>query len=218
MSQWGFYFDQSKCTFCHACEAACRVWNEARRADAGAHPLAQLTTGQAPEDAKPGWYYMKESLRRVTRLLEGDEPPNVRGFNLSLSCNHCTDPACVTACPTGRLYKEGERGLVLEDPEKRCVSCMRCRAACPWDAPQFCPDLSRPVMVKCDMCAGRLDEGRKPACVAACPMRALDAGPMEELKRRYPDSVREVRGFSANETGPNIIFKKRQSMCTNTTK
>jgi anaerobic dimethyl sulfoxide reductase subunit B (iron-sulfur subunit) len=40
-------------------------------------------------------------------------------------------------------------------------------------------------MTKCTFCADRLDQGMPPACVAACPMRALDFGDREELEARH---------------------------------
>ena len=46
-------------------------------------------------------------------------------------------------------------------------------------------------------------------CVEACPMRALDAGPLEELKAHYGD-IQEVEGFThSKKTKPSIIFKPR---------
>jgi len=71
-------------------------------------------------------------------------------------------------------------------------------------------------MTKCDLCIDRIKEGLKPACVAGCIMRALDAGPIEELKKRYPDwtdQVENFRGGNLTQLGinvkPNIIFKKK---------
>ena len=46
-------------------------------------------------------------------------------------CNHCLNPACVAACPSGALYKRGEDGIVLLD-QKRCRAWRACVAACPY--------------------------------------------------------------------------------------
>jgi len=159
---------------------------------------------------------MKEDWRRVETIEEGDDPESLRLVNLSVSCNHCSEPPCIAVCPTGYLFKETEYGLVLIDESKRCVSCKRCRAACPWGAPQFFSEESRIPMTKCDLCRERIAEGLKPACVAACVTRALDAGPMEELSRRHPGAQREAPGFDTDmgssggsRTHPNILFKFR---------
>jgi Fe-S-cluster-containing dehydrogenase component len=43
--------------------------------------------------------------------------------------------------------------------------------ACPFGAPSYDPRAG--VMSKCHLCAHRLDEERRPACVDACPTEAL---------------------------------------------
>ena len=64
-------------------------------------------------------------------------------------------------------------------------------------------------MEKCDLCVERLAEGKNPICVDACPMRALDAGPLEELIAKY-GNVREATGFVYSEDCiPSIIFKPK---------
>jgi anaerobic dimethyl sulfoxide reductase subunit B (iron-sulfur subunit) len=64
-------------------------------------------------------------------------------------------------------------------------------------------------MQMCTLCSDRLKENRKPACVDACPVRALDAGPIEELQAKY-GKVTEVTGFTySGTTKPSILFKSR---------
>ena len=53
-------------------------------------------------------------------------------------------------------------------------------------------------MQKCNFCYERLKEGKQPICVDACPMYALDSGPLDELKSKY-GNVTEVEGFSYSE-------------------
>lgn len=239
LEQWGFYFDQTRCTNCKTCVIACKSWNEDKRGDAKITPgLSWIYTGKyaEPDDyenlpgssGEPNFkefskYHMKENWRRIYTNEYGDIPPNVDVLNLSISCNHCENPGCVKACPTKCIYKEEEFGIVLIDKDKTCIACQRCKDACPWDSPQYYDenikkhtDGSRPRMTKCDLCIDRIREGLKPACVAACPMRALDAGPIEELKKRYPDYVTSVDNFPDgkklainSDIEPNIIFKKK---------
>lgn len=240
MKQWGFYFDQSRCVNCKVCVLSCKSWNEDKRGDIDINPeLSWLKTGKYEVPAEyenlPGSsgeqnftefrkYNMKENWRRLYTTEYGDVPPNVDVLNLSISCNHCEDPACIKACPTKYIYKDLDNGIVLTDKNKTCISCQRCKKACPWDAPQYYDDVNkfapndsnRPKMTKCDLCIDRIKEGLKPACVAACPMRALDAGPLEELKERYPDWTDTVENLpngnisKLNEdTKPSIIFKKK---------
>ncbi|MDF2532165.1 MAG: 4Fe-4S ferredoxin iron-sulfur binding domain protein [Clostridia bacterium] len=241
MKQWGFYFDQTRCVNCKACILACKSWNEDKRGDAAVNPeLTWLTTGRYEEPAEYenlagstgeqnfadfAKYHMKENWRRVIATEYGDIPPNVDVLNLSISCNHCEEPVCVKACPMHYIYKETDFGIVLTDKNKTCISCQRCRQACPWGSPQYYDDnikkfdeydSAKPRMTKCDLCIDRIRDGLKPACVASCPMRALDAGPMDELKQRYPDWTDKVENFPDggilnldHNTKPNIIFKKK---------
>lgn len=88
---------------------------------------------------------------------------------LSSGCMHCVDAPCISACPSGCLYKDEETQLVLYDASG-CVGCKLCLEACPYDAPVFTAD---GVMAKCDGCAVRVMHGMQPACVQACPFDAL---------------------------------------------
>ena len=66
-------------------------------------------------------------------------------------------------------------------------------------------------MEKCNFCIGRLAENKQPICVAGCPTRALDSGPLDELKAKYGD-VKEAQGFIyAAELDPSIVFKPKKS-------
>ena len=55
----------------------------------------------------------------------------------------------------------------------------------------------------------RWAEGKKPICVDGCPMRAMDAGPIDEMKAKYGE-VKEASGFTYNdELKPSVIFKAK---------
>jgi anaerobic dimethyl sulfoxide reductase subunit B (iron-sulfur subunit) len=62
-------------------------------------------------------------------------------------------------------------------------------------------------MEMCDLCFDRLGEGKKPICVEACLMRALDAGPLQELKARY-GKVKKAKGFAYYaKLEPSVTFR-----------
>ena len=179
--QLGFYFDQTRCTGCYACIVACKDKNN-------------VEAGLA-------------SWRRVTSIEKGEYPELFSAF-LSSGCYHCGKPACVEACSFGAISKRDEDGVVVVDRES-CTNCQICLDECPYDAPQFAggPD---DVMQKCDFCLDRQAEGKKPVCVSACPMRALDSGPIDELRTKYGD-VREAEGFKyAEKLAPSVIFKPKK--------
>lgn len=182
--QWGFYFDQTRCIGCHTCAIACKDWH-------------------GTDGASVNW-------RNVT-CVERGVFPNIFVAYLSTSCNHCAKPSCVSACPVGAITKRKEDGIVVVNRE-RCLGksdCeMLCSKACPYDAPKFAED-SDAKMQKCDLCLDRLKENKGPICVEACPMRALDAGPLNELHARYGES-KEAEGFTYSlKLKPSIIFKSK---------
>lgn len=112
--------------------------------------------------------------RRVGEF-EGGEHPHARRFHLSMSCNHCVDPECLNGCPT-EAYVKLDNGVVDHNADD-CIGCEYCTWNCPYSVPVFQPD--RRIVTKCDMCLPRLEDGLKPACVGACPTRALDVEPVD---------------------------------------
>jgi anaerobic dimethyl sulfoxide reductase subunit B (iron-sulfur subunit) len=147
---------------------------------------------------------------------------------LTTACNHCHEPACARACPQQIIYKEEDIGIVQVNNEN-CISCGDCLEACPWDVPTFYDpefsnydedDPARPRMTKCTLCKDRISEGLKPACVAACWNRALDAGPVVELVAKYgKECVKPLPEFRSDYvpalkiyTRPNILFKPKSDV------
>lgn len=106
--------------------------------------------------------------RRVGEV-EGGEFPNARRFNLSMACNHCVEPTCLAGCPTN-AYVKLPNGIVAHHAED-CIGCQYCIWNCPYEVPVFNPQ--RRVVTKCDLCEPRLAAGGNPACVEACPTKAI---------------------------------------------
>lgn len=80
-------------------------------------------------------------------------------------CNHCANPSCVAACPSGALYKRGEDGIVLIDQD-RCRGWRACVAACPYKKIYF--NWKTGKSEKCILCFPRLETGQAPACFHSC--------------------------------------------------
>ncbi len=147
---YAFTFDASACTGCKACQVACKDKNNL--------PVGVLWR-RVFEVSGGGW--QKEDAAWAS---------NVFAYNLSIACNHCVHPKCAGVCPTN-AYVQREDGIVYIDGTK-CMGCGYCAWACPYNVPQYNPDLGR--MTKCNFCMDELDQGKPPACVAACPMRVLN--------------------------------------------
>jgi len=179
----GFYFDLTRCTNCLACVVACKDWH-----NVPAGPASWIRV----KSIEDGWY------------------PNLRVSFLVQCCYHCADPSCVRVCPIRAIKKRHDNGIVVVDQEA-CLGkdkCRLCLEACPYDAPQFGAE-ENAKMQKCDLCLERLLEGLKPICVGACPMRALDAGPIDKLVSIY-GGTKEAEGFVYySELKPSIVFKPK---------
>jgi nitrate reductase beta subunit len=110
-------------------------------------------------------------------------------------CNHCVNPACVAACPSGALYKRGEDGIVLVD-QKRCRAWRACVAACPYKKVFY--NWSTGKSEKCVLCYPRLETGQAPACFHSCVGRIrylsvllYDADRLPEVARMPLDEIIE---------------------------
>jgi DMSO reductase iron-sulfur subunit len=140
--QYRFHFDMTKCVGCKCCIVACNEQNG--------------------NPAEIHW-------RRVGEI-EGGWYPNAQRFYLSMGCNHCLEPSCLTGCPVNAYQKDAVTGVVLHSADA-CIGCQYCTWNCSYGVPQYNPE--RGVVGKCDMCHERLAEGREPACVNACPSGAI---------------------------------------------
>jgi len=160
----GFKVDLTRCIGCKACEMACKV-----RFDL---PLGTRR-------------------RRVYTDEVGTYPATLVRY-VSMACNHCSNPACVPACPKGALYRDETDGVVKQDKAK-CVGCRRCEWACPYGAITF-----NSVTKKVDKCEACWDQDGGPACVANCTGGAIqwtDVAPADGLT-----------GVDMGLTNPNIEF------------
>jgi len=86
-------------------------------------------------------------------------------FYLPRTCNHCLNPACVAACPSGALHKRGEDGIVLVDQD-RCRGWRACVPACPYKKVYY--NWQTGKSEKCILCFPRIESGQAPACFHAC--------------------------------------------------
>lgn len=135
--QYAMVIDVRKCIGCQSCTVACKVEHD-------------VPTGV--------------NRCHVEYVEKGVFPDVDRSF-LPRLCNHCSEPQCVSVCPTGATYKRPEDGIVIVDSGV-CIGCKYCIQACPYDARFLNPHTG--FADKCDFCIHRVSKGIAPACVETC--------------------------------------------------
>jgi len=108
-----------------------------------------------------------------------------------VQCRHCEDAPCIYACMAGAISRDERTGVVLHDRDK-CVACWMCVMVCPFGA--VMPGYKQHTVLKCDRCPER----DTPACVDACPTKAL----------KYVDYGVQTGSFR-KEAADRILFPER---------
>ena len=104
------------------------------------------------------------SPRRARLWIDKDD---LAAQDRPIICRHCSDPACVSACPRGALIRNELGALELD--KGNCERCGLCICACPYGALRSDPETLMPM--PCDLCHG------SPACVRVCVVGALSEEP-----------------------------------------
>ncbi|GAA4095904.1 nitrate reductase subunit beta [Actinomadura miaoliensis] len=86
-------------------------------------------------------------------------------FYLPRICEHCLNPSCVAACPSGALYKRIEDGIVLVDQD-RCRGWRMCVSGCPYKKVYFNHRTGKAE--KCTLCYPRIEAGEPTVCSETC--------------------------------------------------
>ena len=152
--------------------------------------------------------------------------PEVSMRYVTVSCQHCDNPACVKVCPVGATYKDPETGVVRQDYDK-CIGCRMCMSACPytgvrsfnWEEPKHVvghalgdadvPAHQKHVVEKCTMCWHRLAKGLQPACVEVCPARVRYFGDLNDPDSEVSQLIREreyKQLLSSEGTNPSVYY------------
>ena len=159
----GVLVDTTRCIGCRNCEIAC----------------AQENGLEVPDIQNDGALeHERETDDTRWTVVNRYETDQGEVF-VKTQCMHCWQPACAAACLTNAMYKTKEGPVIWR--EDKCMGCRLCMVSCPFDMPKFEYNEWNPRMQKCIMCASRVTEGKKPACVESCPTDALSFGPKREL-------------------------------------
>ncbi len=188
--RWGMVVDTRKCRKQEGCKDCIRACHQA-------HNVPQI-----PDKTREVKWIWKEKFEHAFPSQETEYPnEELHGRQVLLLCNHCDDPPCVRVCPTQATWKREADGIVMMDWH-RCIGCRYCIAACPYGSRSFnwgdprpyipkvradYPTRTKGVVEKCTFCEERLARGEMPACVEACPEKALVFGdladPNSEVRR-----------------------------------
>lgn len=149
--------DAKDCIGCRVCEVACAMTH-----NRGKHP-------ELPELYLPRIKVIKTA--------------NIR---TAVTCRHCEDAPCVQVCPSDALIHEKDSIQLSED---KCIGCKTCILACPFGAINMVEEnisfadmpQTRTTAHKCDLC---VNDAESPACVAACPTKALKLVTQDDLLER----------------------------------
>ena len=134
------YVNEEWCLGCHLCEYHCAYANSG---------------------CKDMIYALKDKEICARVSVEGEDK-----ITFAVSCRHCENPLCISACISGALEKTAD-GVVTIDKNK-CVGCGSCVMMCPYGT----VEVSREhVATKCELCTK--NGLGLPACVSHCPNGAI---------------------------------------------
>lgn len=156
--------DTTLCAGCRGCEEICAEVNNLPEPD-----LDQSLEGIVRKTSTTQW----SVINRYEADVDGGE------VYVKRQCMHCNQPACASACLTKAMLKTKEGPVVWRG--EKCMGCRFCMVSCPYDIPKFEYDSPNPKILKCRMCAERLQEGKLPACVENCPAEALTFGTRRDM-------------------------------------
>jgi Fe-S-cluster-containing dehydrogenase component len=159
----GVLTDTTRCIGCRSCEKAC-----------------------VEERGLPAPNIDDTSVFREERSPDSEQWTVVNSYDtekgtifVKKQCMHCWQPGCTSACLTAAMYKTKEGPVVWRGD--KCMGCRFCMVSCPFTIPKFEYDEWNPDIAKCNMCFQRLEQGKNPACVDACPTEALIFGKKRKL-------------------------------------
>ena len=180
--------DTTRCTGCRGCQVACKQWHKKE-----AEKTEFTGTYENPPDLS------KDTLTRVKfREVEED---GVNWLFKKIQCRHCDEPGCIDG-QTQEVLKKYENGMVIANPDVKIneAEFESIRESCLYNVPRY--DAKNKRLIKCTFCWDRQLEGRKPACVTACPTGTLTFGKRKDITA---EANRRKETLSARFPGLDLI-------------
>ena len=193
-----------------------------------AKPTSMVTGRYLDIEAGPNWdddlsgssVYARNDVN-LSELTEAERKALFRleqmvFFYLPRICNHCLNPACLAACPSGAIYKRGEDGVVLVSQDK-CRGWRFCVSGCPYKKTYY--NWKSGKAEKCILCYPRIETGQVPACFHSCVGRIrytgvllYDADRIEEVaKTPESDLVAAQRNIILDPKDSEVMAAARQN-------
>ncbi|MCP4756413.1 MAG: 4Fe-4S dicluster domain-containing protein [Proteobacteria bacterium] len=150
VSQGYLLVDTKKCQGCMSCMLACSLVHEGE----GSLSMARIQIVQNPFGKFPDDLTQEQ-------------------------CRQCVDPACLKSCPEEALTVDVEHGNVRRIDAEKCIGCMKCVEACPYDPSRAVWNFQEDRAQKCDLCVDTPHWKReggptgRQACVEICPLGSI---------------------------------------------
>jgi nitrate reductase / nitrite oxidoreductase, beta subunit len=131
------------------------------------------------------------NFRNVEKAIYGEFEHSFMMY-LPRLCEHCLNPSCVAACPSGAIYKREEDGIVLIDQDK-CRGWRMCISGCPYKKIYY--NWQSGKSEKCTFCYPRIEAGEPTVCSETCVGRIRYLG----VVLYDADRIKEAASVAAEE-------------------
>ncbi|MZP29881.1 4Fe-4S dicluster domain-containing protein [Heliobacterium undosum] len=211
----GTMIDLTRCDGCAGektprCVAACRQKNQSRFPEPQ-KPIENYW----PQDKHEDWSDKRQVTNRLTpynwtyvQKVTVQHEGKQQDIYVPRRCMHCDNPPCADICPFSAQTKKPEGPVIID--KDLCFGGAKCRDVCPWGIParqagvglytKLLPKYAGGgVMFKCDLCLDRIRQGESPACVDACPNKAISFGKKSEMRAKAQERAQQIGGYIYGE-------------------
>jgi Fe-S-cluster-containing dehydrogenase component len=188
MARWAMVIDIDKCIACYSCFIACKdeFWDN---------------------DYPPYSVGIKKLDQTLIRLMKRERGkfPHVKVAYMPILCMQCGDPPCAKVARNNAVYVRAD-GVVVIDPQ-RAAGQREIVEGCPYHVVSWNDEKGIPQ--KCTFCVHRIESGKTPRCVQACPSGAMIFGDLEDDQSEVS---KIVKGGLAEpyhpeyDTKPNVYY------------